>query len=156
MKILTTGGNGFLGKKCTKLFKYRLHDVISTDREGQIDLIGDLSDSNFVSILLNVDAVVHCAAVQYVTKYLPIFFRESYFQKNNVHATKNLCDRYHGTSMHFINIGTSMMYKQTGQYVYHTDDQKVGEGVYSPRLMRKFTWMIFCRIGNSYPLYHRW
>lgn len=35
-----------------------------------------------------------------------------------------------------------MMYKQTGQYVYHTDDQKVGEGVYSPRLMRKFTWMI--------------
>ncbi|MBS0423959.1 MAG: NAD(P)-dependent oxidoreductase [Proteobacteria bacterium] len=131
MKILITGGNGFLGKQCAKLLENQSHEIISVDREGQVTLLGDLSNSHFTASLPDVDTVIHCAAVQYVTKNLPLFFREGYFRKNNVAATKNLCDRYRGTATHFINVGTSMMYRQTGQAVYSTDSQIAGEGVYS-------------------------
>lgn len=131
MKILITGGNGFLGKQCAKLLGNQSHEIISVDREGHVTLLGDLSNSHFTASLPDVDTVIHCAAVQYVTKNLPLFFRERYFRKNNVTATKNLCDRYSGTAAHFINVGTSMMYRQTGQTVYSTDSQMAGEGIYS-------------------------
>jgi nucleoside-diphosphate-sugar epimerase len=131
MKVLITGGSGFLGKACIKLLRSRSYDVISVDRDGQVDLLGDLSDPNFTVSLPDVDTVIHCAAVQYVTKNLPIIFRKKYFQKNNVTATQNLCERYSGTSVHFIHIGTSMMYKQTGQDLYDTNSRMGGEGVYS-------------------------
>lgn len=131
MKILITGGGGFLGKECVKLLRSRSHEVISVDREGQVDLLGDLSEPNFTVSLPDVDTVIHCAAVQYVTKNLPLIFRKSYFQKNNVIATQNLCNRYRGTSAHFIHVGTSMMYRQTGQDLYDTNSPMGGEGVYS-------------------------
>lgn len=131
MKILITGANGFLGKQCVKLLQNRSHEIISVDREGQVTLLGDLSNSHFTASLPDVDTAIHCAAVQYVTKNLPLFFRAKYFRENNVIATQNLCDRYRGTATHFINVGTSMMYKQTGQAVYSTDSQMTGEGIYS-------------------------
>ena len=131
MKILITGGNGFLGKQCVKLLQSQSHEIISVDREGQVTLLGDLSDPHFTASLPEVDIVIHCAAVQYVTKNLPLFFRAKYFRENNVIATQNLCDRYRGTAAHSINVGTSMMYRQTGQIVYSTDSQMGGEGIYS-------------------------
>jgi nucleoside-diphosphate-sugar epimerase len=130
MKILITGGNGFLGKACIKLGN-QSHEIISVDREGQVSLLGDLSDPYFAASLPDVDTIVHCAAVQYVTKNIPLVFRDRYFRKNNVIATQNLCDRFRGTATHFINIGTSMMYKQTGQDLYYTNSPMAGEGVYS-------------------------
>jgi nucleoside-diphosphate-sugar epimerase len=108
MKVLITGGGGFLGKECVKLLRSRSHEVISVDREGQVELLGDLSDPNFTVSLPDVDTVINCAAVQYVTKNLPMIFRKRYFQKNNVAATQNLCDRCCGASVHFIHVGTDV------------------------------------------------
>lgn len=131
MKILITGADGFLGKECVKQFREKNYDVITTDRKGSVDYLGDLSDAVFTKSLPDVDAVIHCAAVQYVSKDLPLLFRKKYFHLNNVVATSNLCERYSGANTHFVNVGTSMMYAQTGQDLYSIESTMTGEGVYS-------------------------
>ena len=125
--VLITGANGFLGKECIKNFSG--YDVITTDLFGDVDYKGDLSDDKFVNSLPDVDIVVNCAAVQYVSKNLPIFFRSIFFKKNNITTTELLIKKY--SSTHFIHIGTSMMYKQTGEESYGVNSQMGGEGVYS-------------------------
>ncbi|WP_179404323.1 NAD-dependent epimerase/dehydratase family protein [Burkholderia guangdongensis] len=131
MKVLVTGAAGFLGKECVKQLKGAGYDVVTTDKVGSVDVLGDLSDSKFVSSLPDVDAVVNCAAVQYVTKGVPLFMRKPFFYRNNVQAASNLYERYHANGAHFVHVGTSMMYRQTGQPIYSIGDQMGGEGVYS-------------------------
>jgi nucleoside-diphosphate-sugar epimerase len=130
MRVLVTGAAGFLGTECVKLFQTRAHEVITTDMTGTVDLRGDLADPEFTASLPDCDVVVNCAAVQYVTKDVPLLFRKSFFARNNVLAAKNLCERYkHGP--HFIHVGTSMMYRQTGRERYDIHSKMGGEGVYS-------------------------
>ena len=131
MQVLITGAAGFLGSECVKQFKSNGYEVITTDKSGQVDLIGDLSDETFTATLPDVDVVVNCAAVQYVTKGLPFFFRKQFFKKNNTDAAKNLSERYKNTPAHVIHVGTSMMYKQTGQDHYDIHSEMGGSGVYS-------------------------
>ena len=52
-KILITGANGFVGKELTALLKSEDYFVLTTDLKGEVDLIGDLSDSSFVKIFLS-------------------------------------------------------------------------------------------------------
>jgi nucleoside-diphosphate-sugar epimerase len=104
--------------------------VLSTDRQGPADLLGDLADETFCRTLPACDAVVHTAAVHHVAR-LPLFRRRHYFAQNNVEATRNLCERYRGTSTHFVQIGTSMMYRQSGQDEYTTGSPMAPQGVYS-------------------------
>jgi nucleoside-diphosphate-sugar epimerase len=130
MRALVTGAAGFLGTECVKLFQTRAHEVITTDKTGTVDLRGDLADPEFTASLPDCDVVVNCAAVQYVTKGVPLLFRKSFFARNNVLAAENLCERYkHGS--HFIHVGTSMMYRQTGRERYDIHSEMGGEGVYS-------------------------
>lgn len=129
--VLITGAAGFLGRECCKLFSKNNYKVISTDIHGDVDLIGDLSQKSFVENLPDVDIVINCAAVQYVTKSLPFFKRNSFFYKNNILAAKNLSLKYFNSSVHFIHIGTSMMYKQTGQDLYSVGSEKSPSGIYS-------------------------
>lgn len=131
MRMLITGAAGFLGTECVKLFKERGHEVITTDKTGVVDLRGDLADQKFVDSLPDCDVVVNCAAVQYVSKGIPIVFRKSFFERSNVLAAKNLCERYRQQATHFIHVGTSMMYRQTGQAQYDIHSEMGGEGVYS-------------------------
>ena len=131
MKVLITGASGFLGRECCKQFSREGFDVSSTDKVGTVDFLGDLADTSFVDSLPHFDVIVHAAAVQYVTKGLPFFFRKKFFKINNVIATRNLCLRYCTRATHFINIGTSMMYKQTGATAYTVNSQKASQGVYS-------------------------
>ena len=131
MRVLITGAAGFLGSECVRQFKTAGYDVISTDLYGDVDILGDLSDSCFVNELPNVDVVVNCAAVQYVSKNLPIFNRKYFFEKNNIVTAKNLSHRYSDSACHFIHVGTSMMYKQNGQDEYTINSLMSGEGVYS-------------------------
>lgn len=107
------------------------HQVVTTDIVGEVDIAGDLGDSAFCERLPAVDAVVHCAAVQYVSKNLPILGRSSYFHRNNVVATANLTVRYSRSKVHFVNIGTSMMYRQSGLEIYGVNSPMGGQGVYS-------------------------
>ena len=129
--VLITGANGFLGRVLTVLLRTRGFEVVTTDKTSGADLVGDLSHESFVQTLPDVDVLVNCAAVQYVSKDLPLLLRENYFLKNNIVTAENLFNKYKASKTHFIHIGTSMLYKQTGQALYRVSDTKTGEGVYS-------------------------
>ena len=95
MKVLITGGNGFVGSHITEALIAAKHDVICMVRKTS-DLswlnglpvsymYGDLSDEKFLkSSVKNIDAVIHCAGV------VRAMNKEDYF-KSNVENTKNLC-----------------------------------------------------------------
>lgn len=105
--------------------------MITTDLGGAVDLPGDLSEVVFTSMLPDVDTVIHCAAVQYVTPNLPLFKRSKFFKKNNLSATANLCERYQSVN-HFIHVGTSMMYQPLKNLPFYTENCPLeGVGVYS-------------------------
>lgn len=132
MRILLTGADGFLGRECLRQLANSDHQVFSTDRRGSVDHRGDLADQGFAASLPSVDAVVHCAAVQYVSADLPLWARASWFERNNVVATRNLCERYgRDPRTHIVNVGTSMMYAQTGLPSYTPASPMAGQGVYS-------------------------
>ena len=131
MKILITGAAGFLGQECVRQFRENGHLIITTDRHGQVDFLGDLADASFCQTLPLVDAVIHSAAVQYVSQDLPLFKREAYFHRNNIMATQAICARYTDQTTHFVHVGTSMMYDQIGLEVYRTTSTLKGQGVYS-------------------------
>jgi nucleoside-diphosphate-sugar epimerase len=136
MMVLITGAAGFVGKECVAQFKAAGYGVLTTDKTGAVDLLGDLADPQFSASLPEVDIVVHCAAVQYVTQGVPLIRRQRFFRRNNVDATRNLCARYRTPQTHFIHVGTSMMYKQTGAAIYDIDSPMGGEGVYSRSKMQ--------------------
>lgn len=131
MKIVLTGAAGFLGKECVTQLRSKAHDVVTTDRFGEVDVRGDLADEAFCRTLPDCDAVVHAAAVQYVSRDLPLLGRERYFARNNVAATRNLCARYAGKPTHYVQVGTSMMYRQSGLASYSITSPMQGQGVYS-------------------------
>ena len=130
--VLVTGAAGFLGQRVLPALGRRGWRVVTTDRHGDVDHRGDLTDPAFISTLPAVDAVVHAAAVQYVTPRLPLVNRQSFFERNNVIATRLLAHRYGAVpGLHFVNIGTSMMYRQCGAPRYAPDSELRGQGVYS-------------------------
>lgn len=131
MRVLITGASGFLGRECVKQFKSAGYEVCTTDLYGDVDILGDLSNNCFVDSLPNVNVVVNCAAVQYVTKNLPFFSRKLFFEKNNILSAKNLSDKYKDSGCHFVHIGTSMMYRQGAHETYTIDSVMGGQGVYS-------------------------
>jgi nucleoside-diphosphate-sugar epimerase len=131
MNILVTGGAGFLGSECIRQLRAAGHETISADRQKSADITIDLADAEAVARLPNVDVVVHAAAVQYVSDDLPWMNRRSYFFRNNVTATTNLVRRYSGSGTHFVNVGTSMMYEQSGRAAYDTDAPFKPQGVYT-------------------------
>jgi nucleoside-diphosphate-sugar epimerase len=129
--ILLTGAAGFLGTEIVRQLQARGLKPSTTDIRGTVDFCGDLADADFVSSLPDVETVIHVAAVQYVTPTLPFFRREPWFLRNNVEATKNLKARYSGKVGYFLQVGTSMMYDQTGLAHYTTKSPLKGVGVYS-------------------------
>jgi nucleoside-diphosphate-sugar epimerase len=138
MKTLVTGGAGFLGLECIRQLRVAGVDAISTDRRGTADFHGDLSDAAFCATLPDADAVVHCAAVQYLSPDLPFFARHAYFDRNNVRATACLAQRYSGTSAHFVFVGSSMMYEQNGAASYAPESPMRAQGVYSASKLAAF------------------
>lgn len=131
MRILLTGAAGFLGTACIKALQNNNHHVVTTDRVGTVDFRGDLTDAAFVRHLPPVDGVVHTAAVQYLSRDIPLLTRRRYFYKNNVESVRTLCTRYKDSVAHFINIGTSMMYMQCGAEIYSPESPMHGQGIYS-------------------------
>jgi nucleoside-diphosphate-sugar epimerase len=131
MKILVTGGIGFLGEACVRLLRQANHEVLTTDRRGTPDIVADLADPSAADRLPAVDTVVHCAAVQYLSPDLPLLARRRYFHRNNVVVTRNLVHRYSGTGAHFINVGSSMMYEQKAGRIYGAASPWRGQGLYT-------------------------
>jgi nucleoside-diphosphate-sugar epimerase len=131
MKVLLTGSSGFVGRHCRELLLQRGHAVVTTDRVGPADVVGDLAAPEHGDRLPEVDAIVHAAAVQYVSADLPLLARRRYFEHHNVQATRQLLARYAGRGVHMVNVATSMMYEQNGSAVYRPDSARAGQGVYS-------------------------
>lgn len=131
--VLITGSEGFLGREVCKQFRADSnYVVITTDRELGADFVGDLASPDFVQRLPNCDVLVNCAAVQYVTKNKPLFLKKRFFHKNNVYSMELLLERYgNGIAPHVIHVGTSMVYKMTGQLHYTETAKLAGQGVYS-------------------------
>jgi nucleoside-diphosphate-sugar epimerase len=130
--VLVTGAAGFLGRRVLPALRRRGWHVVATDRQGDVDHRGDLADEAFTRTLPDADAVVHAAAVQYVTPRLPLMNRQRFFEHNNVIATRLLAQRYGKLpGLHFVNIGTSMMYRQCRALRYAPDSELQGQGVYS-------------------------
>jgi nucleoside-diphosphate-sugar epimerase len=129
--VLILGASGFLGRQCSLLFQKSNYSVITTDKTGRVDLKGDLSCKVFVQKLPKVDVVVNCAAVQYVSEDLPFFKRKRYFEKNNLETIINLSDHYIRENVHFIHVGTSMMYLQDGREIYDLTSPMLASGLYS-------------------------
>jgi nucleoside-diphosphate-sugar epimerase len=138
VKALVTGGAGFLGRECLRQLRAEGVEAISTDRVGAVDFRGDLSDPAFCATLPDADAVVHCAAVQYLSPDLPLFAREPYFRKNNTEATACLARRYTGQATHFVFVGSSMMYEQNGAASYAPHSPMRAQGVYSASKLSAF------------------
>ena len=130
MRTLVTGAAGFLGRECLRRLRAEGIETVSTDRSGEVDFPGDLSNPEFCAALPDVDAVVHNAGVQYLSPDLPLLSRRIYFERNNVYATALLVQRYSGTSAHFVYVGTSMMYQVTGGTCYVRTPMRA-QGVYS-------------------------
>jgi nucleoside-diphosphate-sugar epimerase len=130
VKALVTGTAGFLGRECLRQLRAEGLEALSTDRSGEVDFPGDLSNPEFCATLPDVDAVVHNAGVQYLSPDLPFLARRAYFERNNVQATANLARRYSGTKAHFTYVGTSMMYR-VGEAVSSPKTPMIGKGVYS-------------------------
>jgi nucleoside-diphosphate-sugar epimerase len=126
--VLITGSMGFLGRQCIKECTKEKFRVITTDKLHGAEFVGNLADPNFIRRLPDVDVVVNCAAVQYVTKRKPIL-RNAFFYTNNVISIKLLTERY-GSSVHFIQIGTSMMYQNEGTDLFESSPVSAN-GVYS-------------------------
>jgi len=131
VKVLVTGAAGFLGRECIRQLQAQGIEVISTDRWRAADFIGDLSDPDFCATLPDVDAAVHNAGVQYLSPDLPLLWRRAWFERNNVRSTANLARRYSGTKTHFVYVGTSMMYRVTGDAVCSPQSPMRAQGVYS-------------------------
>jgi nucleoside-diphosphate-sugar epimerase len=157
--ILVTGAAGFLGRRVVPALRRRGWHVVATDRDGDVDHRGDLADQAFTRTLPNADAVVHAAAVQYVTPRLPLVRRQAFFERNNVVATRLLAQRYAAAPrLHFVHIGTSMMYRQCGAALYAPDSELQGQGVYShsklaaqrevERAFAQWTTVVPCIIGG--------
>jgi nucleoside-diphosphate-sugar epimerase len=126
--VLITGATGFLGRHCVEKFIKENFKVITTDKAVGADLTGDLCDPEFVRSLPNVDIIVNCAAVQYVTKKKPLLRRKAFFLNNSI-SSKLLSNRY-SSNTHFIQIGSSMMYRMSDKDLIETDQLK-GNGIYS-------------------------
>lgn len=132
MKILITGAAGFLAGAVIPLLRQAGHEVITADRRGEVDVVGDLADPAYVRGLPGVDTVLHAAAVQYVDpKTLPTFGRRAFFRRNNVDATRLLAERYASPDVHFVNVSTSMIYQQADRPLCTTGTPLAEQGLYS-------------------------
>ena len=130
-KILVTGANGFVGSTLKRLLLDNKCELFTTDIIGDVNFRGDLKDSDFVNSLPEVDCIINCAAVQYLTPNIPILKRREYFYENNVLPIKNLNKKYGDSVKFFIQFGSSMMYKKKFDGQYNAINDFASNGVYS-------------------------
>ena len=130
-RILITGANGLVGSTLKTLLLGNKWEIFTTDLIGDVNFRGDLKDKDFINSLPEVDCIINCAAVQYLSLNLPFFKRKKYFYENNVLSIRNLNKKYGDSVKFFIQFGSSMMYKKKLDGQYNAIDDFASNGVYS-------------------------
>ncbi|MEW6193935.1 MAG: NAD(P)-dependent oxidoreductase [Bacteroidota bacterium] len=134
MKVLITGGSGFLGinlvryllnKNC-EIISLDLNDFDYPDVNSLINHIkGDIRDKNLIdSIMKDVSIVVHCAAA------LPLYKPEEIFS-TDIDGTKNLIGAaFKNNVERFVHISSTAVYGIPDHHPLYESDKLDGVGPY--------------------------
>lgn len=133
MKILITGGAGFLGINLTRYLLAQGHEVISYDfadfdypEKNQITVITkDIRDkADLDTAMPGVDIVVHCAAA------LPLYSKEDIYS-TDVDGTRNvLTSAFEHGVQRVIHISSTAVYGIPDHHPLYENDQLIGVGAY--------------------------
>lgn len=139
MKVLVTGGSGFLGINLIRLFLRREVSVISLDRldfdypeRTSIEAVqGDIRDYPLVENLAErVDAIVHAAAA------LPLYSPEEIFSID-VGGTENVLKAALNKGVRrVVHISTTAVYGIPDHHPLYEDDRLIGVGPYGEAKIR--------------------
>ncbi len=134
MKILITGGAGFLGINLVRYFHYREHEIVSLDiadfdypdiMDKITNIKGDIRDKNIVNkVMEGIDIVIHTAAA------LPLYKPEDIFS-TDVEGTKNLIEAAEKNNVkRFIHISSTAVYGIPDHHPLYENDRLDGVGPY--------------------------
>jgi len=134
MKILITGGAGFLGINLIRHLLKKNHQVISLDIaefdypdvKDKIEIIkGDIRDKNLIeNSLINIDVVIHTAAA------LPLYKKEDIYS-TDVEGTRILINTsFRNGIKRFIHISSTAVYGIPDHHPIYENDQLTGVGDY--------------------------
>ena len=134
MKVLITGGSGFLGINLIRYLKARDIDIVSLDivdfdypdmRDKIIGIKGDIRDKKAVDeAIQGVDIVVHTAAA------LPLYSPEEILS-TDIEGTRNLLEAAEKHSVkRFVHISSTAVYGIPDHHPLYEDDKLEGVGPY--------------------------
>lgn len=133
MKVLITGGAGFLGINLTRYLIKKGHEVISYDfadfdypEKNQITVITkDIRNKSDVDVAMpGVDIVVHCAAA------LPLYSTEDIYT-TDVDGTRNvLTSAFEHGVQRVVHISSTAVYGIPDHHPLHETDKLFGVGAY--------------------------
>ena len=134
MKILITGGSGFLGINLVRYLYSRGHEIVSldiadfdySDTKDKIKVIkGDIRNKNKVEEAMNgIEIVIHTAAA------LPLYKPEDIFS-TDVEGTKNLLEAAEKINVaRFVHISSTAVYGIPDHHPLYEDDKLDGVGPY--------------------------
>ncbi|NLT49535.1 MAG: NAD(P)-dependent oxidoreductase [Ignavibacteria bacterium] len=134
MKVLVTGGSGFLGINLIRFLLKKDYDIVSydivdfdyADAKDKIKIIkGDIRDKELVnSSMKGIDVVVHTAAA------LPLYTPEE-IHTTDVDGTKNLLEAAEKEKVkRFVHISSTAVYGIPDHHPLYEDDKLDGVGPY--------------------------
>jgi nucleoside-diphosphate-sugar epimerase len=134
MRILVTGGSGFLGINLIRFLLEKGHEIVSIDLlpfdypdccERIEAVVGDIRDRAAVArVMRGVHTVVHCAAA------LPLYSREDIFS-TDVEGTRNILDAALAAGAErVIHISSTAVYGVPDHHPLFENDPLIGVGPY--------------------------
>lgn len=134
MKVLVTGGAGFLGINLVRYLRERNHEVVSLDiaefdypdMKGQTEVIqGDIrNDADVEAAMRGIDQVVHCAAA------LPLYSPKDIYT-TDVLGTRMVLEAAHRHGVtRVVHISTTAVYGIPDHHPLLEDDKLEGVGPY--------------------------
>lgn len=134
MKILVTGGAGFLGINLIRYLLKENHSITSidiaefsyNDVKDKIKIVnGDIRDKNLLREVINdIDVIVHCAAA------LPLYKKDDIFS-TDIDGTRNLIEEAQKKNVkRFIHISSTAVYGIPDHHPIYEDDKLDGVGFY--------------------------
>jgi nucleoside-diphosphate-sugar epimerase len=140
MKILVTGGSGFLGINLIRFLHSREHQIVSLDivdfdypdLKDKINVLtGDIRDNKIVAdSMKDIDIVIHTAAA------LPLYKPEDIFS-TDVEGTRNLLKAAEKNKVErFIHISSTAVYGIPDHHPLYEEDRLDGVGPYGKAKIR--------------------